>query len=225
VLCGVNDLELALRGDDAARRPSPPWIWSQLAIPQLVVRSWSRWTAASRMAAEDPEGRNYVARRAERAAATIADTRASLFEATAAYRARLMRIAEICRQRGVRLVFVEQPVLWREDLPNDASRLLWLGQLPDGRYLSAPALRLSMDNFNHTLCGVAAETGAKFVDTSSLAGRPEVFYDDCHLNERGAQELAALVAAVLESEASPAASVLPVGADGTVGEAAPAAGR
>ena len=209
VLCGVNDLELALRGEDAAQQARPPWLWSKLTLPKLIVRSWSRWTAATRMAAEDPEGRNYLARRAERAASQTTDARASLSAATAAYGTRLKRIAEICRQRGVRLVLVEQPVLWRDDLPEDAARLLWLGRLPDGQYLSARALRLAMDNFNRTMECVATDTGVTFVDTSSLAGRPELFYDDCHLNERGAQELAALVAAALDSEASPAASALP----------------
>lgn len=197
VLCGVNDLELALRGTDAARQPSAPWLWSQLALPKLVVRSWSRWTAASRMAAEDPEGRNYLARRAERAAAEISNETPSLESAIAAYRERLKRIAEICRQRGVRLVLVEQPVLWREDLPEDVTRLLWLGRLPDGRYLSARDLRLAMDAFNLAMRDVAHDANVTFVDTSSMTGRPELFYDDCHLNERGAQELAGLVFADL----------------------------
>ena len=209
VLCGVNDLELALRGTDAAQQPSPPWLWSQLAIAKLIVRSWSRWTAATRMAAEDPEGRNYLARRAERAGAKISNETPSLASAIGAYRERLKRIAEICRQRDVRLVLVEQPVLWREELPDDAARLLWLGGLPMGHYLSAGNLRLAMDEFNRALHSVASAMGVTFVDTGSLAGRPELFYDDCHLNERGAQELAALVAAALELEASPAASVLP----------------
>lgn len=203
VLCGVNDLELALRGD-GARPTSAPWIWSKLALPKLVVHSWSRWTAASRMAAEDPEGRNYLARRAERAAGKVSNETPSLEGAIAAYRERLKRMAEICRQRGVRLVLVEQPVLWREDLPDGTARLLWLGRLPDGQYLSARDLRLAMDAFNAALRGVADEAGVTLVDTSRLAGRPELFYDDCHLNERGAQELAALVAAALASEASPA---------------------
>ena len=219
VLCGVNDLELALRGTDAAQRASPPWMWSQLAIPKLIVRSWSRWTAATRMAAEDPEGRNYLARRAERAGAKISNETPSLASAIGAYRERLKRIAEICRQRDVRLVLVEQPVLWREELPDDAARLLWLGGLPMGHYLSAGNLRLAMDEFNRALHSVASAMGVTFVDTSSLAGRPELFYDDCHLNERGAQELAALVAAALNSEALPAA------ADGAAGKEIPAAGR
>jgi len=209
VLCGVNDLELALRGEDASRKPSAPWLWSQLAIPKLVVRSWSRWTAASRLAAEDPEGRNYLARRAERVGAKISNETPSLASAIGAYRERLKRIAEICRQRGVRLVLVEQPVLWRADLPDDAARLLWLGKLPDGGFASNGTLRAAMDEFNRTMQSVATDTSVTLVDTSSLAGRPELFYDDCHLNERGAQELAALVAAALELEASPAAPALP----------------
>lgn len=224
VLCGVNDLVLALRGDETWQAPAP-WLWSRLALPKLAVRSWSRWTAASRMAAEDPEGRNYLARRAERAAAPTTDVRASLSEATAAYRARLKRIAEICRDRGVQLVLVEQPVLWRADLPDDAARLLWLGRLPDGHYLTARALRLAMDNFNRTMRGVAGEAGATFVNTSSLAGPPELFYDDCHLNERGAQELAALVAAALAPPlpAAPALSAAALRGDGGDGDRA--AGR
>lgn len=193
VLCGINDLVLALSGDDKPL-PRAPYIGSRLALPKLVVRSWSRWTAASRLATEDPQGRNYIARRAERAAAQRTGALPSLDQALAGYRERLAQIAQIARQHNVQLVFVEQPVLWRSDLPAESMKLLWLGRLADGRYATTDALRQAMDEFNASQREIALQTGAIFVEASSLAGRPELFYDDCHLNERGARELAGLVA-------------------------------
>ncbi|MBX9789536.1 MAG: SGNH/GDSL hydrolase family protein [Pirellulales bacterium] len=193
VLCGVNDLVAALGGG-----PSPhavaPWLWSKLALPKLILVTWSRWTAAARLETEDPQGRNYVARRAARAVAPVCETSPSLDTVLAAYGRRLQRIADACRKHHVRLILVEQPVLWSESLPDDFTRLLWLGQLPDGRYLTVSGLREAMDAFNAVTREVAVENAATSVDTSSLMGRPELFYDDCHLNERGARELAALVA-------------------------------
>ena len=200
LLCGVNDLVAAL-GRGAPRQAPAPWLWSKLALPKLLLITWSRWTAAARLESEDSEGRNYVARRAARASALVCDSAPSLAKPLAAYRRRLQRIADSCREHRVELVLVEQPVLWRKNLPEDIARLLWLGRSPDGRYLSVGALRQAMDAFNRVMRQVAAESGATLVDTSSLAGRQELFYDDCHLNERGASELAALVAKAMLSSA------------------------
>jgi len=51
-----------------------------------------------------------------------------------------------------------------------------------------------MERYNAVLQSVCREWDVAWIDLRSLQGREELFYDDCHFNEAGAREVAAIVA-------------------------------
>ncbi len=87
-----------------------------------------------------------------------------------------------------------QPVLWRDDLDAENKALCWFGVLPDGRYLSIAELRAGMDRYNNVLRRICDERHVELIDLSQLNGDPQLFYDDCHLTEAGADRMARLIA-------------------------------
>jgi hypothetical protein len=88
---------------------------------------------------------------------------------------------------------MSQPYSWSDAMSPEATELLWLGVMKDGRYLSPARLREGMDQFNLALHEVARAAGVPSIDTSPMNGRMELFFDDVHLNEAGATALTELV--------------------------------
>ena len=119
----------------------------------------------------------------------------------------LRQIVETARLRNVRLVLVTQPALWGDELTPHGSRRLRLARvfpLPrEWKFLSPQNLRAVLDGYNETLIQVAEETGASYIDpTSMLTAQQDYFYDDYHLNEEGTRQLAKILADWFESNAS-----------------------
>ena len=117
------------------------------------------------------------------------------------FRANLERLAAIAEEQGVRLVLLTQPVLWGANLAPELDARCWYGWVgrppwegPEA-YVSLAAMAEGMERYNAVLRAVAADRGLGLVDLAAeLSGDPEVFYDDCHFTERGAQRVAELVA-------------------------------
>jgi lysophospholipase L1-like esterase len=187
VQTGVNDLTSCLAGP----RPAPPrWIDSRVwRLTQLVVRS----RIDSGTLVEDTAGDVYRRRRAVRHAAQISDEQPAIDACLADFEENLRGIITACRNRDVRVVFTTQPVLWRADLDAENDALLWFGQLPDARYLSARQLRAAMDRYNDVVRKVCEAEGVGLIDLDQLSGDPAVFYDDCHFTDTGARRVARLV--------------------------------
>jgi hypothetical protein len=143
---------------------------------------------------EDPDGFVYVGRRKVRRAAPKVDEMPDLARKLEEYRERLCAIVEVLKRRGVRLVFVTQPVLWDESISPGGERLLWMGSQGDGTFLSTVVLRSGMIRFNDVLREVCQRSGVQCIELESMHGRHEYYYDDCHFNERGAERVAELVA-------------------------------
>ena len=110
-------------------------------------------------------------------------------------RANLHTIVNVAQQRGVRVAFATQPVLWSAAMPPDLEDLLWLGgvgrfQVEPGRpYYAAAALEDAMAQYNETLLDVCRRREVPCVELhASLPKDTSVFYDDCHFNEPGARQ-------------------------------------
>jgi hypothetical protein len=76
--------------------------------------------------------------------------------------------------------------MYRSDLTPSESRLLWMM----GNYTPG-SKRKRMDRINDRTRRLGAELGITVVDLDAeLPRTTEAFYDDCHLNVRGAQRVA-----------------------------------
>ncbi|HEX9940404.1 MAG TPA: GDSL-type esterase/lipase family protein [Thermoanaerobaculia bacterium] len=224
VLVGVNDLSIRLSRDTAwapvdfaSPEEVDPLIQEAFEIrpPQFAAGAFYKRTALHQAlkklgrrlrtggATQDPSGRKYqVWRQHRREAPAMRDRLPDLAPALAEYAENLRAIARSAAQHGVRIVFVTQPVLWRDDLPQDLQRLLWMGgvgrfQEEGGHeYYSVSALAAGMDAYNRTLLATCREIpGAVCVDLASLLPRDTtVFYDDVHFNEAGSRRVAGILA-------------------------------
>jgi len=121
---------------------------------------------------------------------SIVDRLPDLDSAIDDYLDRIKAIAGLCAENNVRLICMTQPVLWRDDLPPDAARLLWMGWTTDNHRIAPGALRHGMDRFNEALMATCAQLGIPCVDLQSMSGNTAWFYDDMHFNEAGAREVA-----------------------------------
>ncbi|MBX9789119.1 MAG: hypothetical protein K2Y37_09410 [Pirellulales bacterium] len=114
------------------------------------------------------------------------------------YANRLRSIAQVARDRKLRLVLCTQPVMWDDyltTLGNERLRFVRVyPSAPDWSFLAGDC-RAIMDQFNARLVQVATETGVELVDPATQMNGIEVyFYDDFRLNERGCAEFASLLA-------------------------------
>ncbi len=179
------------------REVAEPWrpVWARSRVIQLAHTL--RLPRPKPEMVEGAGGVEYKIRREKRAAAPITDQVPDLTRGLAEYRQRIQRIVEVCRRRGLRVIFTTQPVLWREGLPPRLAERCWFGWLESGDYLSITALRTCMDRYNETTLSVCREMKTPCADLSGMNGREEFFYDDCHFTERGAEEVARILEPVV----------------------------
>ncbi len=107
------------------------------------------------------------------------------------------KIIDIGESRQIRLIFLTQPSMWREDLGEDLSALLWFGHISNARkergnaYYSAGALEKSMNAYNLAAIRLFEERDIEYLDLASMLEKnTNVFYDDVHFNENGARLVA-----------------------------------
>ena len=196
---GVNDLYPVLAGEPLrvhinrnihvqGARP----LWARSNIIQFYHDL--RRTVPIGAGIESRDGAEYVTRRDKRRAAPIRDELPDLAPAIRAYQERLRTIVRLCREKSLRMLFVTQPVLWDAQMSDAAEALCWFGWLQDGAYLSTAKLRDAIDRYNAALIAVCKEMDTPCVDLSGMNGNEAFLYDDCHLTETGAREVAQLVA-------------------------------
>lgn len=150
---------------------------------------------------EDPKGNIYLKWRSHRQNAPLfRDTLPNLSSALTEYSNNLNRIIDVTRERGVRVIFVTQPFLWRRDLPNELRSLLWMGGIGDYQhqsgkeYYSVEALASGMGMYNETLLTVCKKRRIECIDLEpSLPKDTTVFYDDVHFNISGSRKVADIV--------------------------------
>jgi lysophospholipase L1-like esterase len=198
VLAGINDFLKFLNGS-IELGPRPLWRRSALAAAAVAFH---RRRVLRRMLyeIEDEDGHNVALRRQARAQAQVRNDLPPLNGALAEYAERIGEIAATCRRRGVRCVFLTQPVLWGDRLGERALRSLWLGEDERGRFFTPGLLRKGMDRYNATLLTACSRLGTECVSLGSMQGNETYFLDDCHFTEAGAREVARIVAAHLRSQ-------------------------
>jgi lysophospholipase L1-like esterase len=157
---------------------------------------------------QDDEGEVYLTWRKHRQEAAekrsdLPDLRSALGE----FARNVNGMVDIAHERGVRLILVTQPTLWRAGLEPDLEALLWLGGAGDfqkeagSAYYAASALERGLRQYNDTLLEICAVRQVECVDLSAMLSKDtSVFYDDVHFNEAGAREVARILSNHLRLE-------------------------
>ena len=151
---------------------------------------------------QDDSGNIYITWRWNRLnAGGIMDVLPDLTSALEEYAQNVNTIVDFATDRGVRVVLVTQPVLWRPDLPGELRSLLWMGGIGDFQaqsgkeYYSVKALSAAMKKYNETLLTVCRNREVECIDLASLLPKDTtIFYDDVHFNEGGARKTAVILA-------------------------------
>lgn len=143
-------------------------------------------------------------RRHRRSASEILDTLPDLSSALEEYARNVHDMIDVAHERGSAIVFMTQPGMWREDLPESLSELLWFGgignfQGQNGQpYYSVGALADAMGMYNETLLNVCEARAVDCLDLAPLIPKDlSSFYDDVHFNEQGARRVADALARFL----------------------------
>ena len=148
---------------------------------------------------QDTSGEVYVKWRHNRQSASeivnhLPDLNSSLTE----YKNNLNYIANITQKHGVRLIFITQPSMWRNNLNQNQKKLLWMGgigsnfkEVSGSKYYHINALAKGMDIYNKALIDVCKSRNLECIELDKMIPKDvSAFYDDVHFNENGAKLVA-----------------------------------
>jgi len=111
------------------------------------------------------------------------------------YRKNLDSIVKLCKSLNKTPVFISQPVLWRPNISKESEQVLYT-YFKENPNLETRTLFNCMKQFNQVLEEVAANNKVTYVDLFSRS-QEDWFYDDCHFNRKGSQEVSAIILDVL----------------------------
>ena len=116
------------------------------------------------------------------------------------YQHNIETIIDVARAEGLRVVFMTQPTLWRDDLSPADRQLLWMGGPPFYKkqsgawFYSVEALAEGMELYNQRLREVCEARAVPCLDLAKrLPKTRAIHWDDAHFTEEGARRVAALV--------------------------------
>ena len=121
------------------------------------------------------------------------------------YEKNLENIKKLADSKGLRIIFVTQPTMYRDDLTAEEKGLLWQGYAsfgPNRAYFTVAVLAKAMQKYNDVLMEFCRKSGTERIDLASqLPKSTQVFYDDCHFNDNGASLVAAIICKYLVDNA------------------------
>jgi lysophospholipase L1-like esterase len=134
------------------------------------------------------------------------ETLPDLTQALEKYAANIAQIAELAKSKNIRLVMVTQPVLWHADMTAEEKESLMCGffapasAATNRMHYTTAALTAGMRLYNERLMQVCRELRIECIDlAAALPQNLQVFYDDCHFTEFGAELVAGVVAEYLKT--------------------------
>ena len=107
------------------------------------------------------------------------------------YKKNIAHLISMCRAKGIKPIFITQPVLWRPEISPESERLLYT-YFPERENLTTAALFQCMRIFNEALIEETKKHNATCIDVFN-ASQEDWFYDDCHFNQNGAEKLATII--------------------------------
>lgn len=99
-------------------------------------------------------------------------------------------------QRGVKLIALGQPTLWKPDPTPEELGSFWFSvNTPDGPVRPSMSwLVAEMDKYNAIQKAEAEALGFDYVDLAAAVPRTlDYFFDDCHFTDKGSEKVAAVV--------------------------------
>jgi hypothetical protein len=223
VLVGINDLNWRLREGDnkffseeqqldhafAVLPTSDPWGFAVVPSDAFWYRRTALYGLARKVRTEvegsvaaaldwqeDPAGHFYERRRAERAnrVGTL-DELPDLSLALSQYHESLDTIIDLTQAQGSTIVLMTQPVIWRKGLDPTAEASIWNGWSEEPNvYYSVRALAKGMAVYNQELLRVCEARGIECIDLArEVPQTAEIFYDDAHYTEKGAERVARVI--------------------------------
>jgi lysophospholipase L1-like esterase len=171
---------------------------------------WNLWGVIQRAylpgSRQDRRGEIYGKWRNDRKSAVIVDQLPDLESGLTEFQQNLNTIVDIAAAHSVRLIFLTQPTIWREDLPASETSMLIKGRVAHPRsegsneYYPVKALAEGMARYNHVTLDVCRTRGVECIDLAAkLPKELSVFYDDEHFNDRGSRMVAEIVSDYLLS--------------------------
>jgi lysophospholipase L1-like esterase len=203
VMAGINDLGRLLRNDYRERSYRVP----EETLIQNAKMPYYRGSMLYRLAitrlrgdavVQDPEGQWIAEKRAIRRKALsqgpISAPPEGLEEALAVYRQNLRKIIGSCRSRDQNILMLTQPTMYRKDMPEALRELLWAHVSEKAAY-TEETLAFLVDAYNRAMIEVCRDEGVDCIDLASLLPKDtSVFYDDCHFNVSGCEQIANILA-------------------------------
>jgi len=224
LLAGINDLVLRLwehekydpdfMKDEINRSSQMPRIFS--AIPDSMVHPFYKrsgfWKLARRtrsaytnLSSKKKFTSDLIEWRRYRSDGQKIRTIPDLSAAVEEYERNLEQIIELSKQRNIRLIMLTQPVIWRAGMPEENENLLF-GFIGDPvfaarhAHYSAEVLEACMKLYNAKLLQLCRQLHIECIDLASmLPQNSQVFYDDCHFTELGAELVADIVVEYLRT--------------------------
>jgi lysophospholipase L1-like esterase len=221
LLVGINDLVLRIWGDenydphflDNAENKSLLMFKTFTILPDSLYhpfyKNFGLWKLARRtksylknyvseasLLAEIKRSRDLL--RYGRAIDTLPDLENALEE----YASNLAQIIQAAKGQNLRLIMMTQPVWWNARMTAaERASLLPLGSIgyaaPSIKYdyYSVEILAECMRLYNDKLVSTCRQFGVEYIDLAACVPQTaQVFYDDCHFTEHGAEIVAAAVA-------------------------------
>ncbi len=111
----------------------------------------------------------------------------------------IANVVELAKQSNIRVITMTQPVLWHAGLPEENANLLFgfIGEpgLANGHaHYAVEILAECMKLYNEKLLQLCGQLGVECIDLAALLPQnTEVFCDDCHFTELGAELVADIV--------------------------------
>jgi lysophospholipase L1-like esterase len=148
----------------------------------------------------DQAGRALGGRRATHARRTIAPLPAELMYPKAEYATNVRSIVGMCRAQGIKVLLVNQPVMWQADMPERLRSLSWMGFRGDVAFDPGDLAKM-MGHYNDALADVATDLDLPLTDVAAVVPRDDsAFYDDCHFNVKGSEIVAREIARTITQE-------------------------
>lgn len=108
------------------------------------------------------------------------------------YSKNLNILIDLSRKSDVKMLFVTQPYLWKENTSTIEENSLWMINDPNGNFFSTMIMAYLMDKYNQKLLEVCSENKDVlcFDLSKEIPKTLDYFYDDVHSNEGGSIKVA-----------------------------------
>ena len=131
----------------------------------------------------------------------IVDDSPDLSSALAEYRRNISMLADMARLRAIRLIFVTDPAIWKDQMSEAEKAILSsgsIGSFKSGRYYSTRVLFQGLNLYNNEILSFCTEKGLECLDLAlAMPKTMEYFTDDIHLTDAGCAFTAKYIAEAL----------------------------